>query len=111
MGPQIVISTFPPDVLRLDAPTLTSERVKADGRVLWRVWCRCCEKWHYHGPALGHREAHCRDHHSGYVQPETTRRVAELSEVEARATWWATRTPTLVTRNGKPYMAFDTPRR
>jgi hypothetical protein len=43
----------------LDAPTLPAERIKANGVVRWRVWCRHCGAWHYHGPAGGHREAHC----------------------------------------------------
>ena len=45
----------------LDAPTLPAERTKVKGVVRWRVWCAHCEVWHDHGPAQGHREAHCQD--------------------------------------------------
>jgi len=27
--------------------------------VRWVVWCKHCNAWHKHGPAEGHREAHC----------------------------------------------------
>ena len=37
MGPQVVISTFTPHVLRLDARTRSTERVKVDGSVLTGV--------------------------------------------------------------------------
>ena len=50
----------------LDAPTLPAERIKVKGVVRWRVWCRHCGEWHYHGPAEGHREAHCHDSNSPY---------------------------------------------
>ena len=53
--------------LNLDAPTLPAEPVTDDdGVVVWRVWCKHCRDWHYHGPGDGHREAHCRDQSSPY---------------------------------------------
>ena len=45
--------------IETDAPTLKAEAVVVDGRELWRVWCGHCRDWHYHGPAPGHRVAHC----------------------------------------------------
>jgi hypothetical protein len=50
----------------LDAPTLPAERIKVHSVVRWRVWCRHCAAWHYHGPGEGHREAHCTDPASPY---------------------------------------------
>ena len=52
--------------LDLDAPTLPAEEVTVNGATRWRVWCRYCEAWHHHGPADGHREAHCPDQGSPY---------------------------------------------
>ena len=43
-----------------DAPTITAERFIDGERELWRVWCVHCGDWHYHGPARGHRIAHCK---------------------------------------------------
>jgi hypothetical protein len=37
-----------------------------DGSRYWLVWCKYCRKWHRHGPAEGHREAHCNDSESPY---------------------------------------------
>lgn len=51
----------------LDAPVLAAEEVLVEGRRLWRVWCRHCDAWHYHGPMEGHRIAHCRVAASPYV--------------------------------------------
>ena len=50
----------------LDAPTLPAEQVRIKGTMRWRVWCRHCEAWHHHGPAEGHREAHCQGSSSPY---------------------------------------------
>jgi hypothetical protein len=52
--------------ISLDAPTLATEEVQIGGVTRWRVWCRHCAAWHYHGPAEGHREAHCQDSSSPY---------------------------------------------
>ena len=30
------------------------------------MWCKHCKKWHRHGAAEGHREAHCNDSASPY---------------------------------------------
>jgi hypothetical protein len=30
-----------------------------NGAAAYLVWCRYCEVWHEHGPAEGHRIAHC----------------------------------------------------
>ncbi|MEM6468067.1 MAG: hypothetical protein AAF802_00755 [Planctomycetota bacterium] len=44
------------------APTLQAEmHTDGDGVTRLRVFCPHCEVWHYHGPRLGHREAHCHD--------------------------------------------------
>jgi hypothetical protein len=56
---KIVVSEMPPYFVDLDAPVLGATEVTVDGRVLWRVWCKHCGHHHYHGPAEGHREAHC----------------------------------------------------
>ncbi len=53
--------------LDLDAPVLSAHEVLVDGRVLWRVWCKHCDAYHYHGPAEGHRIAHCREPDSPYL--------------------------------------------
>ena len=39
-------------------PTL--EAVPVDGCTdQWKVWCRYCETFHFHGAINGHRWAHC----------------------------------------------------
>ena len=43
----------------LDAPTIGCDEVISDGRLLWRFFCRHCCRFHYHGPAQGHRISHC----------------------------------------------------
>ena len=50
----------------LTAPTLLAELVEVDGCTRLRVWCDHCDEDHYHGPAPGHREAHCKDAASPY---------------------------------------------
>jgi hypothetical protein len=40
--------------ISLDAPMLPAEEVQIGGVTCWRVWCRHCQAWHYHGPAEGH---------------------------------------------------------
>ena len=52
--------------LDLDAPTLLANEITVDGVTRWRVWCKHCQSWHFHGPAEGHREAHCHDSNSPY---------------------------------------------
>ena len=52
--------------LDLDAPTLPAYEAFVDGSVYWLVWCDHCQVWHRHGPAEGHREAHCFDSGSPY---------------------------------------------
>ena len=56
---KILTSDTPPYFIDLEAPTLPADPVEVDGRSLWRVWCRYCNQHHFHGPAEGHREAHC----------------------------------------------------
>ena len=50
----------------LNAPTLLAYEITVDGVTRWRVWCKHCQSWHFHGPAEGHREAHCHDSNSPY---------------------------------------------
>ena len=50
----------------LDALTLPAEEVVIDGCVLWHVWCKHCGCYHHHGPAEGHRIAHCQQQDSPY---------------------------------------------
>ena len=50
----------------LDAPTLSAFDTFVDGSTYWLVWCEHCQIWHRHGPAEGHREAHCTDQDSPY---------------------------------------------
>ena len=54
-----VVSDAPPYFIDVSAPVSGALPVTVDGRVLWRVWCKHCERYHYHGPGEGHREAHC----------------------------------------------------
>ena len=53
-------------LIDLDAPVLSAYEVVLKGAVRWLVWCKHCEKWHGHGAAEGHREAHCIDSTSPY---------------------------------------------
>ena len=53
-------------LIDLDAPVLSAYEVVADGVTHWAVWCEHCGEWHKHGPAEGHREAHCKDSSSPY---------------------------------------------
>jgi hypothetical protein len=42
-----------------EIPTLIAERVDGyDDQ--WKVWCKYCKEFHYHGAVEGHRLAHCR---------------------------------------------------
>ena len=50
----------------LTAPTLSAYSAEVNDSVYWLVWCDYCEVWHRHGPAEGHREAHCKDEESLY---------------------------------------------
>jgi hypothetical protein len=50
----------------LDAPVLPAYEAFVSGSVYWLVWCDHCGKHHRHGPAEGHREAHCNDLRSPY---------------------------------------------
>ena len=52
-------------VIDLDAPVLPAYKARI-GTVRWLVWCKHCQVWHQHGPAEGHREAHCNDSASPY---------------------------------------------
>jgi hypothetical protein len=54
------------DSLDLDAPALPAYAVRYKGKVRWLVWCKYCKLWHRHGPAEGHREAHCLEADSPY---------------------------------------------
>ena len=53
-------------VISLDAPVLSAYEARVKGVTRWFVWCKHCQKWHSHGPAAGHREAHCLDPSSPY---------------------------------------------
>lgn len=50
----------------LDAPTLPAYQARIRGVTHWVVWCKHRRKWHRHGAAEGHREAHCQDTGSPY---------------------------------------------
>ena len=50
----------------LDAPVLPAYETVSTGSVRWLVWCDHCDVYHRHGPAEGHREAHCNDPTSRY---------------------------------------------
>jgi hypothetical protein len=52
----------------LEAPVLPAYKAVIKGFTHWLVWCKYCERWHWHGAAEGHREAHCTDSTSGYWQ-------------------------------------------
>ena len=46
--------------LDLDASTVAAwEITRPNGSIGYLIWCRYCERWHEHGPAEGHRMAHC----------------------------------------------------
>jgi hypothetical protein len=53
-------------VIDIEAPVLPAYEAKYRGVVRWFVWCKHCKTWHDHGPAEGHREAHCWDRASPY---------------------------------------------
>ena len=57
---KIIVGDTPPSFVDLDARVLGATPMTVDGRALWRVWCKHCERHHWHGPSEGHREAHCR---------------------------------------------------
>ena len=48
------------------APTIDAYERTIDGVVQWVVWCDHCQALHTHGPAEGHRWAHCHDAASPY---------------------------------------------
>ena len=50
----------------LNAPVLPAYEAIIKGTVRWLVWCKHCRKWHRHGAAEGHREAHRTDSSSPY---------------------------------------------
>ena len=53
-------------VLNLEAPVLPAYEATIGGAIRWVAWCKHCRTWHKHGPAEGHREAHCQDSSSPY---------------------------------------------
>ena len=55
-----------PGAIDLDAPVLPAYEAVIEGVTHRVVWCKFCNKWHWHGAAEGHREAHCKDSASGY---------------------------------------------
>ena len=55
-------------VISLDAPVLSAYEARVRGVTRWFVWCKHCREWHSHGPAAGHREAHCLDQDSVRVR-------------------------------------------
>jgi hypothetical protein len=56
------------DVIDLDAPVLPAFEKIVGKTVSLLVWCKHCREWHEHGPAEGHREAHCNDSASPYLK-------------------------------------------
>jgi hypothetical protein len=54
------------EVVDLEAPVLPAYEAVVRGATRGVVWCKYCEKWHSHGAAEGHREAHCQDSNSPY---------------------------------------------
>jgi hypothetical protein len=55
-------------LIDLDAPVLPAYEAVIKGSVRWLVWCKHCGEWHRHGPAEGHREAHCNNSISKYLR-------------------------------------------
>ena len=53
-------------VIDIKAPVLTAYETRIRGAVQWLVRFRHCKKRHRHGPAEGHRVAHCPDRRSPY---------------------------------------------
>jgi hypothetical protein len=53
-------------VIDLEAPVLPAYETEIEGVKRWMVWCKHCQRWHRHGAAEGHREAHCNDSASPY---------------------------------------------
>jgi hypothetical protein len=53
-------------LIDLEAPVLPAYEVRVKGVTQWVVYCTFCNRWHRHGPAEGHREAHCTDSSSPY---------------------------------------------
>lgn len=55
-------------VIDLTAPVLSAYRTVLNGTERYAVWCKHRRAWHFHGPAEGHREAHCSEPSSGYYR-------------------------------------------
>ena len=53
-------------LIDLEASVLPAYETVINGVTHWMVFCKFCNKWHRHGAAEGHREAHCTDSTSGY---------------------------------------------
>jgi len=67
------------------APTLPAYEVTRIRVVRWFVWCNHCRDWHVHGPAPGHREAHCRGQESPYYRTGyNLKLVGKMSQTQAR---------------------------
>lgn len=64
--PLVKVPILHNQVLDLDAPVLPAYRVNLKGSDRFAVWCKYCRAWHFHGPADGHREAHCSEVTSQY---------------------------------------------
>lgn len=60
---KVPISEFA--LIDLDAPVLSAYKAVINGVTHW-MWCWFCNRWHRHGAAERHREAHCTDPTSGY---------------------------------------------
>jgi hypothetical protein len=69
-------------VVDLDAPVLPAYKTVRGGVAHWVVWCKYCKIWHRHGPAEGHREAHCSDSQSPYWK--TGYNLAYAGKIEDR---------------------------
>ena len=63
---KVPISSY--SCISLDAPTLPAYEANINCATRWVVWCKHCQTWHKHGPAEGHREAHCLSVESPYYK-------------------------------------------
>ena len=69
--------------INLDAPTIGCDAVTSYGRVLWQFYCRHCCRFHYHGPAQGHRITHCQVPGSPYEKSGYNLVLIEPAEAPA----------------------------
>lgn len=53
--------------MRTEIPKLPAIKLHGGG---YKVWCKFCRRWHFHGQLLGVKVAHCRDSASPYESYE-----------------------------------------